>query len=124
MANSVDPDQSDLCLFCFTLDKLLQVYFVCPGLSVRKLRIITVIIVYVIFDHLGKYFTIHFILRKYVYACLKHWTLSEVKLTHCTQIWYIVLFAYIWRIIGKIDIKLKSDVVLSKFPMLKEYKNL
>ena len=35
MANSVDPDQRS---------SLIRVYTVCPGLSVRKLRIITVIV--------------------------------------------------------------------------------
>ena len=37
MANSVDPDQT------VDSDNLISVYAVCPGLSVRKLRIIMVL---------------------------------------------------------------------------------
>ena len=43
MANSVDPDQTaPLGAVCSSRSSLIWVCTVCPGLSVRKLRIITV----------------------------------------------------------------------------------
>ena len=43
MANSVDPDQTA------PLGSLIWVCTVCPGISVRKLRIITVFLTYILF---------------------------------------------------------------------------